>query len=83
MMRSYHQKRHKVMLNMRSHVFRPEVIKRFPCSTQLSTKFQLLIKLNNPKMKKFIALSLSDVVFNMLINVKMPFMSRINRTQLS
>ena len=37
------------------------------------------------KMKKFLALSLSDVVFTMLINVKMPtivgiltFMSRIN-----
>ena len=36
-------------------------------------------------MKKFLALSLSDVVFNMLINFKMPtivgiltFMSRIN-----
>ena len=46
---------------------------------------QLLIKTKIPKMKKFLALSLSGVVFIMLINVKMPtivgtltFMSRIN-----
>ena len=38
-------------------------------STQLSTKFQLLIK---TKIKKFLAVSLLDVVFIMLINVKMP-----------
>ena len=60
----------------------PEVKKLFSCSTQLSTKFQLLIKL---KYWQRIALSLSDVVFIMLIHVKMPtivgiltFMSRIN-----
>ena len=54
----------------------PKVIKLFSCSTQLSTKFQL---------KKFLALSLSDVGFIMLINVEMTtivgiltFMSRIN-----
>ena len=48
--------------------------------TQLSTKFELLTK-----MKMSLALSLSDVVFIVLINVKMPtyfgilsFMSRIN-----
>ena len=48
-------------------------------------KFQLLIKLKFLQMKKFLALSLSDVVFIMLINVKMPtivgiltFISRIN-----
>ena len=62
----------------------PEVIKLFSCSTQLSTKFQLLIKAKILT-KKFLVLSLSDVVFIMLINVKMPttvgiltFMSRIN-----
>ena len=62
----------------------PEVIQLFSCSTQLSTKFQLLIKTKIPT-KKFLALSLSDVVFIMLINVKMPtivgivtFVSRIN-----
>ena len=62
-----------------------EVIKLFSCSTQLSTKFQLLIKIKYRQMKKFLALSLSDSVFIMLINVKMPtvvgiltFMSRIN-----
>ena len=48
----------------------PEVIKLFSCSTELSTKFQLPIKTKMPK--KYIALSLSDVVFIMLINVKMP-----------
>ena len=60
----------------------PEVIKHFSCSTQLSTKFQLVIKYQ--QMKKCLALSLSDVVFIMPINVKMPtivgiltFMSRI------
>ena len=63
----------------------PEVVKLFSCSTQLSTKFQLLIKTKYQQIKKFRALSLSDVVFIMLINVKMPttvgiltFMSRIN-----
>ena len=62
----------------------PGVIKLFSCSTQLSTKFQLLIK-TKILTKKFLALSLSGVVFIMLINVKMPtivgiltFMSRIN-----
>ena len=60
---------------------RPEVIKLFSCSTQLSTNFQLLIKLKY----QVSALSLSDVVYIMLINVKMPtivgiltFMSRIS-----
>ena len=63
----------------------PEVIKRCPCSTQLSSKFKLLIKQKYRQMKKFLASSLSDVVFIMLIIVKMPtivgiltFMSRIN-----
>ena len=62
-----------------------EVIKLFSCSTQLSTKFQLLIKTKIPTNKEVSCLSLSDVVFIMLINVKMPtivgiltFMSRIN-----
>ena len=35
-------------------------------------KFQLLIKLKYQQMKKFLALSFSDVVFIMLINVKGP-----------
>ena len=63
----------------------PEVMKPFSCSTQLSTKFQLLIKLIYRQIKKCHALSLSEVVFIMLINVKMPtfvgiltFMRRIN-----
>ena len=57
----------------------PEVIKLFLCSTQL------LIKTKITKIKKLLALSLSDVVFIMLINIKMPtivgiltLMSRIN-----
>ena len=63
----------------------PEVLKLFSCSTQLITKFQQLIKLKYRQMKKFLALGLSDVVFIMLINVKMPtivgiliFMCRIS-----
>ena len=63
----------------------PEGIKLFSCSTQLSTKFQLLIKLKYRQIKMILALGLSAVVFIMLINVKMPtivgiltFMSRIN-----
>ena len=47
-------------------------MKHFSCSTQLSTKFQLLMKTKIPTKKKFLALSLADVVFIMLINVKMP-----------
>ena len=35
-------------------------------------KFQLLIKTNMLKMKTFLAFKLSDVLFGMLINVKMP-----------
>ena len=63
----------------------PEVIKHCSCSTQLSTKLQLLIKTKIPKIKKLLAFSLSDVVFIMLIIVKMPtivgiltIMSKIN-----
>ena len=37
----------------------PEVIKLFSCSTRLSTKFQLLIKLKYRQMKRFLALGLS------------------------
>ena len=59
-----------------------EVIKLFSRSTQLSTKFKMIIKTKIPTSKVFLALSLSDVVFIMLINVKMStiltFMSRIN-----
>ena len=63
-----------------------EVIKLFLCSTQLSMKFQLLIKSTMLKKKKnFLAFKLSGIVFIMPINVKMPtivgiltFMSKIN-----
>ena len=51
----------------------PEVIQLFACSPQLSTEFQLLIKLKYQLMKEFLALSLSDFfLFILLINVKMP-----------
>ena len=61
-----------------------KVIKLFLCSTEnkISTAHK---KLNYQQIKKSLASSLSDVVFIMLINVKMPtivgiltFMSRIN-----
>ena len=62
-----------------------EVIKLFSCSTQLSMKFQLLIKIKTPTNKECFALSLTYAVFSMLITVKMPtivgiltFISRIN-----
>ena len=65
----------------------PEVIKLFSCSTQLSMKFQLLIKSKIGKIWTFIAFKHSDVVFIMLIKVKMPiivgilsFMSMLNFT---
>ena len=51
-----------------------EVTKLFLCSTQLSMKFQLLIKTKIEINEEFVffTLSLSDVVFIVLINVKMP-----------
>ena len=63
----------------------PQGYKFFSCSTQLITKFQLLIKTKILTTEE-VSFSLSDVVFIMLINVKMPivvgifatFMSRIN-----
>ena len=61
------------------------MIKVMSCSTQLSMKFQLLIKTKLLENKDFLALEYSDVVFILLINVKMPtivgiltFISRIN-----
>ena len=61
------------------------LIKALGRNIELRVKFQLLIKLKYRQMKKFLALSLSDAVFIILINVKMPtivgiltFMSRIN-----
>ena len=61
------------------------LLKLVICSAQLSTKFQLLIKTTTPTNKEVFGLSLSDVVFIKLKNVKMPtivgiltFLSRIN-----
>ena len=63
----------------------PEVIIFPSCSTQLSMKFQLLITTKMLKNIDFSCFKLSDVVFIMLMNVKMPtivdiltFMSMIN-----
>ena len=50
----------------------PEVIKLFSCPTQQSTNFQLHLKTKNRQLKKYLALSISDVVFIMLIIVIMP-----------
>ena len=61
-----------ILINLR-HSTGLEVIKLFSCSTQLSTKFHLLIKtIKYRQIKKLLALSFSDVVFILLINVKMP-----------
>ena len=61
------------------------VIILFSCSTQLGTKFQLLIKSKIPTKEDVFYFKLSDAVFIMLASVKMPtifgvlsFMSRIN-----
>ena len=63
----------------------PVVIKLFSCSTQLSMEFQMLIKSKMLKNKDNLSFRCSDVVFIMLINIKMPtivgiltFMSMIN-----
>ena len=64
----------------------PEVIKKNVMLNSTEHKISTAHKkLKYRQMKKFLALSLSDVVFIMLINVKMPtivgiltFMSRIN-----
>ena len=63
----------------------PEVIKLLSCSTQLSIKFQLLIKTKMLKNTDFLAFILSEDVFILFINVKMPtivgiltFMNRIS-----
>ena len=63
----------------------PEAVKLFSCLTQLNTKFQLPRKTKVPTIEEVSYLSISDIIFIMLINVKMPtfvgiltFMSRIN-----
>ena len=64
---------------------RPQGYKTFSRSTQLSIKFQQLIKTKYRQIKKWLALSPSDVVFIILIIVKTPtivgvltFITRIN-----
>ena len=63
----------------------PEVIKLFLAQLNWAWNFNCSSKLKYKQMKKFLALSLSDDVFILLINVKMPtivgiltFMSRMN-----
>ena len=48
---------------------RPRDYKLFSCASQLSTKFQLLIKLKYRQIKRCLGLSLSDFVYIMVINV--------------
>ena len=62
-----------------------EVTKFFSCSTQPSMEFEMLTKSKMLKIKAFLPFRCSDVVFIMLINIKMPtiigiltFMSMIN-----
>ena len=50
----------------------PNFTKLFSYSTELSMKFQLLVKTKMLNIKILITFLLSDVVFIMLINVKMP-----------
>ena len=57
--------------NNKNTISRPQGYKTFSWLTQLSIKFQLLIKTKMLKNKLFL-LSNSHVVFIMLINVKMP-----------
>ena len=68
-------------------LFRPEVIKLFSSSAQLSMKFQLLINVEIAKISGTFRFKTQKLVilFILLINVKMPtivgiltFMSRIN-----
>ena len=56
---------------------RPEVIKPFSCSTQLSRTFQLLIKTKNAA-KDFNCIQLSDVFIMPTIVGILTFMSGIN-----
>ena len=56
---------------MRLTGIRPELVKLFSCSAQLSMIFQLLIK-NLMLENKLLVLKLSNAVFILLINVKMP-----------
>ena len=55
----------------------PKVIKLFPCSTQLSTNFQLIINTKILTNKKFLVLSLSDDVKMSTIVGILTFMSII------
>ena len=66
-----------------SEITGPEVIKLFSCPTQLGTKFQLLIKTKIATNKEVSCFSLSDVVFIMLMNTKMPTIEQDNFFQLS
>ena len=50
----------------------PEVIKPFPCSTQLSMKFKMLISLNISRNSVFFLAQISLECYFLLRNVKMP-----------
>ena len=64
---------------------RPEVVKLFPCSTQLSMKLQMLISIKISRNSAFFDSDKPKMLFFLLMNVKMPtivgiltFMSRKN-----
>ena len=68
----------------------PEGIKLFSCSTQLSMKFKLLIRIKISRNSAFLGSYKPRLLFFLLINVKIPtivgiltFMSRKNHAQLS
>ena len=49
-----------------------KVIKRFSCSSQLTMKFQLVVRTKMLKNTDFSRFQFSDVLFIMLMNVKIP-----------
>ena len=74
-----------IIIILKTSRVRPRGYKTFFMLNSTEHEFQLLIKLQYRRVVKFLSLSLSDVVFIMLINDKVPtivsfltFMSRIN-----
>ena len=59
-------------MNLEIQITGPQVIQLLTCSTLLSMKFQQLVKTKMLKNKNWSFCKHSDVVLNMLMNVKMP-----------
>ena len=55
----------------------PEVIKLFPCSTQLSIKFYMLLNIKYQEIQLFLGSDKPRMLFFPLINVKMPTINAI------